>query len=184
MGWIGPAIGAAGAVAGLFKRDRRPDISRAVAELRASQPTGYTTPQDFRGAELTKGRIAEGVRRQGELAGYEVRRRSRARGLAGSPSEERALARVGQQTALGVEHAGETAEEQLYNTRLSREAYGREKDLAIFGAQAGEATRAGARSDAQMAAFYNSLNEFIPTILSYLPGGPTYAGSADRNVSA
>lgn len=156
-------------------RRRREDMRRAIAELRASQPVGYLTPEDVRAGEQTRGRLAAEARSQGGLAGVDVSRRSTARGLAGSPSEERALARVGQQTASGVEHAGDTAEEQLYNIRLGREQYGRQKDLAIFGAETGAATQEAQRQSAEEAAYWNSLLEFTPTILGNIdrPAGVT-----------
>lgn len=151
----------------LFGRKRRgPDLRRAIAELRASRPVGYITPEDLRAGELTRGRLTEGVQAQGRLGGYEIARRFQARGLAGSPSEERSRARLEQQTLLGAQHAGESAEEQLYNIRTGREAFERQKALDIFGAQAGQAQRESERQQAEAGAFWNSLNEFIPTILS------------------
>jgi len=154
----------------LLSRQKRPNNRRAIAELRGARPTGYLTPEDHRSAELTKGRLAEGAQSEGRLAGYEVSRRARARGLGGSPSEERDQARVGQQVALGVQHAGDSAEEQLYNTQRGREAFQQSSELAIFGANTGEAAREAARQDAQHAEFWNSLNEFMPTILGALGG--------------
>ena len=176
MGFIPLALSAAGTAAQLLRRQKRPNIGRAIAELRASQPAGYLNPADYRAAELTKGRIAQGAQAQGRLSGYEVSRRSRARGLAGSPSEERDQARVNAQTALGIQGAGDTAEEQLYNTSLSREEYGRQKDIAIFGAQTQQANLDAAHQDATQAAYWNSLNEFLPTIMSHLPAQAAPAG--------
>lgn len=180
------AVGSAalGGVKRLFGgRRRRPDISQAVAELRAYKPRGELYGEDYRSAELTRGRLGEQARARGELAGYEVSRRQRARGLAGSPSEERAQARVGQQTALSLQHAGESAEEQLYNVRMGREAFGNQRELGIFGARVGESAREGARLDAQEGAFWNSMNEFVPTILSYLPAGGGGGGGYDTSMS-
>ena len=101
-----------------------------------------------------------------------------ARGLAGSPSDERSRARNAQNTALGIENAGNSAEEQLYNTQRSREAYQHQADLSIFGAQVGDAQREQARQDAEQGAFWNSLNEYIPAIIGGLGGqggaGTTY----------
>jgi hypothetical protein len=168
-----------GVASKLFGRRKRPDISRAIAELRASRPVGYITPEDLRSAELTRGRLTEGVQAQGRLGGYEIGRRFRARGLAGSPSEERSRARLEQETLLGGQHAGETAEEQLYNIRTGREAYQRQQDLAIFGAQVGQSQRESERQQAEDSAFWNSLNEFVPTIQSAIgaKGGATdYSG--------
>lgn len=161
----------------LFGRKTRPDIRGAIARLRASQPTGYLTPADYRAAELTRGRLNEGVQAQGELGGYEIGRRAQARGLAGSPSEERDRARLQQQTLLGAEHAGSTAEEQLYNIRTGREGFERQKALDIFGAETGQAQREGALQQAQNGAFWNSLNEFMPTILNGIGGGGSSAGN-------
>jgi hypothetical protein len=155
----------------LFGKKRRPDIRGAIARLRASRPVGYLTPEDLRAAELTRGRLTEGVQAQGQLGGYEIGRRFRARGLAGSPSEERSRARLEQQTLLGAQHAGETSEEQLYNIRTGREAYQRQQELAIFGAEVGQSQQEQERQQAEDAAFWNSLNEFIPTINSALGGG-------------
>lgn len=172
----GTIIAGAGLVHGIIRGGRkRPNARRAIAELRAAKPTGYLLPEDYRHGELVKGRLAEGARRQGELAEYDISRRYTARGLHGSPSEERTRGRVAQQTALGVQQAGEEAEEQLYGIRTGRESFEREKELRIFGVQAGEAAREEARRDAQDAAYWNSLYEFLPTILSYLPGDGTTA---------
>lgn len=165
---IGVGSAVVGAVRGLSGRRRRPNNRAAIAALRASRPTGYLTGEDYRAGELTRGRLAESARSEGGLASTEVSRRSRARGLAGSPSEERSQARVNQGVALGVQRAGESAEEQLYNIRTGREGFEREKELAIFGAETREAQREAARQDAQSGAFWNSLNEFLPTILGYL----------------
>lgn len=173
---IGAGVSALGAVKGLFGKKKGPDLRKAIAELRAFRPTGYLTPEDYRAAELTRGRLGEGVARRGQLEGYEIGRRFQARGLAGSPSEERARARAFQETLLGQQHAGESAEEQLYNIRTGREGFEREKGLAIFGAQAGEAEREAARQQAEQGAFWNSLNEFIPTIMTSIDTGPTLPG--------
>lgn len=177
---IGVGSAAIGGISRLVGgRRKRPDYSRAIAELRAARPTGYLTGEDYTAAERTRGRLSEGVQRQGQLQGYEVSRRARARGLAGSPSEERSQARLNQEVLLGQQHAGETAEEQLYNIRTGREHFEREKAMAIFGAQVNEQAREGARHDAEQAAFWNSLNEFLPTIAGFTGGGgPTdYMGS-------
>lgn len=176
MGWIQPVIAGAGIAINALSRPKgrsRHGVRNAIAELRAQRPTGYLTDEDRRAAELTKGRLTEGAQRQGQLAGYELQRRTAQRGLAGSPSDERARARVGEQTALGVQHAGESAEELLYNTQRSREAYQHQGDLAIFGAQVGEAQREQERQQAEQGAFWNSLNEYIPTIINAL--GPNTA---------
>lgn len=155
------------------KKSKRPDIRKAIAELRAQHPTGYLTPEDLRASELTRGRLNEGVNAEAGQAGAEIGRRFQARGLAGSPSEERARARLEQQSLLGRENAGNTAEEQLYNIKQGREAYQHQADLAIFGAQQGDVQREQDRQDAQNGAFWNSLNEFIPTIQGALPKGDT-----------
>lgn len=178
----GSAIYGAVRHSGAGKMSRR-EMRRAIAELRAFRPQGYTTPEDLRAAELTKGRLTAGARAQGELAGTEVARRSVARGLAGSPSEERSRARVNQQTALGVEHAGETAEEQLYNVNLSREAFERQKALTIFGAQTGAAQQEANRQSAEDAAYWNSLLEFTPTILGNIDTGGGSTASTGRRAS-
>lgn len=185
---IGAGVSALGAVKGLFggggggAKARR----RAVAQLRAARPTGYLLPEDYRAAELTRGRLTEGVARRGQLEGYEIGRRYQARGLAGSPAEERTRARLANETLVGAQHAGESAEEQLYNIRQGREAFEREKELAIFGAEAGEAARQSARDQAQTGAFWNSLNEFIPTIMTSLrtsaaPAPTTTTGRPDNS---
>lgn len=157
---------------------RRPNISKAIAELRGSRPTGYLTPEDLAAAERTRGRLTEGVKTAGQQEGYEVARRFRARGLAGSPAEERARARLQDSTLLGVQHAGEASEEQLYNMRTGREAFQHQNDLAIFGQQVGDTQREQDRQDAQNGAFWNSLNEFVTPIVSSLgqdgAGGGTF----------
>lgn len=170
----GIAIGSAalGAVKGLIGGRKRPNNRRAIAELRGARPTGYLTSEDYRAAELTKGRLTEGAQSQGRLASTEVSRRARARGLAGSPSEERSQGRVNQQVALGAQHAGESAEEQLYNTQRGRESFQQTAELSIFNAETGAALREAGRQDAQQAEFWNSLNEFLPTIMGAL--GPAY----------
>lgn len=166
---IAPILAGVGVAQQLLKKRPKYNNRRAIAELRASRPTGYLTPEDMRAAELTRGRLAGGARAQGELGGYEIARRFRARGLAGSPSEERSRARLEQSTLLGVERAGEYGEEQLYNIQTGREAYERQKALTIFGAQTGETQRESERQQAEDSAFWNSLNEFMPTILSAIP---------------
>ena len=166
------------------KKGKGTGLRRAIAELRASRPQGYLLPADYRAAELTRGRLTEGVQSQGRHAGAEIARRYQARGLAGSPAEERSRARLQQQTLLGAQHAGEASEEQLYNIQTGREGFEREKALSIFGAQAGEAARQSERAQAQQGAFWNSLNEFVPTIMSSLGSGaptlPGYQASIDR----
>jgi hypothetical protein len=176
---VAAALAGAGAASKLFQR-KSPSIGRAIAELRASQPTGYLTPNDLRAAELTRGRITEGVNAQGAQAGAEIGRRFQARGLAGSPSEERSRARLEQQQLLGAENAGNTAEEQLYNLRTGREAYQHQNDLSIFGAQVGQANLESQRQQAQNGAFWNSINEFIPTITKGL--APTDTGGGGTPV--
>lgn len=156
---------------------KRPDNRRAIAELRAAQPTGYITPQDLRAAELTRGRLTEGVNAAARQEGYEVGRRYQARGLAGSPAEERSRARLENERLVGQQHAGETAEEQLYNIRTGREAVQHQNELAIFGARVGETAREQERYQAENGAFWNSLNEFIPTILGGIGGGGGYAST-------
>lgn len=150
---------------------KRPNISKAIAQLRGSKPTGYITPEDLLAADRTRGRLNENVQAAGRLEGHEVARRFRARGLAGSPAEERARARLEQQTLLGTQHAGEAGEEQLYNMRTGREAYQHQNDLAIFGAEVGDVQREQDRMDAQNGAFWNSLNEFVTPILGSLGTG-------------
>lgn len=167
---IGLGISAAGTVAGMLPK-KRPNNRRAIAALRSAKPTGYLTDADHRAAQLTKGRLTEGAVATGRHASTEVSRRSRARGLAGSPSEERAQARVNQQTALASQHAGESGEELLYNTQRGRERFQQDSELAIFNAETGQAARDAARQDAQQGAFWNSLNEFMPTIMGALGGG-------------
>jgi hypothetical protein len=177
---IGAGVSALGALKGVFggrgggAKARR----RAVSALRAARPTGYLLPEDYRAAELTRGRLTEGVARRGQLEGYEIGRRYQARGLAGSPAEERTRARLQTETLLGAQHAGESAEEQLYKVKTGREAFDREKELAIFGAEAGEAARQSSRDQAQTGAFWNSLNEFIPTIMTSLRTGAAPAPGA------
>lgn len=168
---VAPEIIAAGVgvASKLLSHKKRPNNRQAIAELRSSRPTGYLTPQDLRAAELTRGRLSEGVTAQAGQAGAEIGRRFAARGLAGSPSEERARARLQQQTLLGTENAGNTAEEQLYNMRTGRESYQHQNDLAIFGAQTGANQRESERQQAENGAFWNSLNEFVPAIMSALP---------------
>jgi hypothetical protein len=168
---IGAGSAAIGAITGAGRR-RRPDNRKAIAALRSARPTGYLTPEDYTAAERTRGKLSEGVQEQGRLQGYEVSRRARARGLAGSPSEERDQARLNDRVLLGQEHAGEAAQEQLYNTTRDREHFQQESELAIFGAETQAAAREAARQDAQHAMFWNSLNEFIPTIMSALPATP------------
>src|SRR6188474_889175 len=104
---IGAATSAIGAVKGLFGKPKRPDNRRAIAELRAARPQGYLTAADRRAAELTRGRLNEGVNTAASQEGYEIGRRFGARGLAGSPAEERSRARLEQQKLLGNQHAGE-----------------------------------------------------------------------------
>jgi hypothetical protein len=180
---IGAGVSALGAAKKLFGGGKKNNLRRAVSELRAFKPTGYLLPQDYRAAELTRGRLTEGVTSEAGHEGAEIGRRYQARGLAGSPAEERTRARLEQQRLLGVQRAGESSEEQLYNVRTGREAFERDKGLAIFGAQAGEAARESARAQAEDGAFWNSLNEFVPTILSSLGGGtstlPGYQASID-----
>jgi hypothetical protein len=164
---LAAVVAGAGVAQKIFgKKGKGPNYRRAIAELRATRPTGYLTGEDLRGAELTRGRLMEGVQARGELEGYEIARRSRARGLAGSPSEERSRGRLRQQTLLGTQHAGESAEEQLYNIKTGREAFERQKALTIFGAQTGAAQQEYERQGAENSAFWNSLNEFMPTIMS------------------
>jgi len=175
IGGVGGAIyGGIAARGARRKAERR--RRRAIAELRSAFPTGLTS-DDLRAGELTRGRLSEGVRGEQQLAGYEIARRSRARGLAGSPSEERSRARLEQQSLLGIEHAGETTEEQLYNVRLGREGARQQAELAIFGEETGAAATEQTRQGAQDAAFWNSLNEFVPTIQKYLPKGDVTAGT-------
>lgn len=152
----------------LLSKNKHQDIRGAIARLRASRPVGYLTPEDNRAAELTRGRLMRGVQDQGQLAGYEIGRRAQARGLAGSPSEERDRSRLQQQVLQGTERAGEASEEQLYNIRTGREAFERQKALDIFGAETNNAARENERLDAQNGEFWNSLNEFIPTITAAL----------------
>jgi hypothetical protein len=156
-------------------KSKGPDYRRAIAELRASQPVGYLTPADMRAAELTRGRLAEGVQGEARLGGYEIGRRFRARGLAGSPAEERSRARLEADKLLGIEHAGTSAEEQLYNIRTGREGYERQKALNVFSAQIGGANQQYERQQAEQGAFWNSLNEFIPTITGALGTGTDYS---------
>lgn len=151
------------------------DIRGAIARLRASRPTGYLTPEDLRAAELTRGRINEGVNAAAGQEGYQIGRRFGARGLAGSPAEERSRARLEQQKLLGNENAANTSEEQLYNIRTGREGFERQKALDIFGAEIGQAQREQARGQAEDAGFWNSINEFIPTIQkSLMPSAGSY----------
>ena len=177
----GIGLQAGGIIAGaLEKRRQREELRRATASLRASRPQGYLTGEDLRAAELTRGRLNRALQTRGELAGYEIRRRTRARGLAGSPTEERDLARLEQGVLLGKEQAGEAAEEQLYNTRLGREIFERQKELAIFGAETGAAAAAQQRRQAQQSEYWNSLNKSLE-MLAFLtaPGGaPPEAGGA------
>lgn len=165
---IAAGLAVAGAAKKFLSRTKRPDIRRAIAELRATRPVGYLTPEDLRAASLTRGRLTEGINAGAEETGYEIGRRFRSRGLAGSGAEERERARLEQDRLLGLEHAGETSEEQLYNIRTGREGFERQKALDIFGAQVGDTAREQARQQAETGAFWNSLNEFIPTIVGAL----------------
>lgn len=165
---IAAGLAVAGAAKQLFSKHKRPDNRAAIAALRASRPTGYLTPEDYLAASRVRGRLSEGVQGQGRLQGYEIGRRFQARGLAGSPAEERSRARLDQNVLLGQEHAGESAEDYLSNLRTGRESYQHQNDLAIFGAQVDQNQRDAARMDAQQGAFWNSLNEFMPAIIGGL----------------
>lgn len=170
---IAAGLAAVGAAKGILGKRKRPDIRRAIAELRATRAQGYLTPEDLRAAELTRGRLTEGINAGAGEAGDLLARRYRARGLAGSPAEERDRASLEQDRLLGLEHAGEYGEEQLYNIKTGREGFERQKALDIFGAQVGDAAREQARQQAEQGMFWNSLNEFIPTIVGAL--GPKTA---------
>lgn len=168
----------------LFGGKKRPDIRKAIAELRAARPVGYLLPEDYRSAELTRGRLTEGVTSAAGHEGYEIGRRFGARGLRGSPSEERSRARLEQQRLLGVQRAGESSEEQLYNVKQGREAFERQKALEIFGAQVGQSARDQARAGAEDAAFWNSLNEFVPTIMGAIDRSPSGVAPGTRAAGA
>jgi hypothetical protein len=173
---ISAGIGVASKLFG--KKNKKGDLRGAIARLRASRPVGYLTPEDLRAAEISRGRINEGVNASAGQEGYEIGRRFQARGLKGSPSEERARARLEQQKLLGNQNAATSAEEQLYNIRTGREAFERQKALDIFGAEAGQAQRDDARAQAENAGFWNSINEFIPTIQKGLDAGSAAGAGA------
>jgi len=166
---------------GLFGRRKHSGIGHdyraAIAELRASRPTGYLTPEDYRAAELTRGRLTEAATASGDYARMEALRRSQARGLAGSPSSERDIARINDQTAYGRQQAGTSAEEQLYNIRMGRESYGQNVALAAFGAQTHLADREQQSRDAQTAAFWNSMSTVVGSIAGFAGGGAPGAGA-------
>lgn len=172
---VDDAIAVAGVVKGIAQGNGSARRRRAISELRAARPSGYLNPDDYLYGERTTGRLLEGVHARAGEERVGVQRRSRARGLAGSPSEERSLARVADSEALGAEHANEAGQEQLYNMRTGRESFEQRKALAIFGANMDDAGRA----DAQHGAFWNSLLEYMPTILGGIGSKTSYEGSAN-----
>lgn len=170
MAWIPSALAGVGAVTGLAQRlgSRRPDVSRALASIRSAAQPGAA---DYRAAEQTRGRLASSARRQGGLATMELARRYNARGLGTSPAQERDIGRINDQTAMGVQGAGDTAEEQLYNTQMAREQEG----LSLYGGEAN-------RQLAQTGEFWNSMNEFMPALQKYY--GPTTGATTSTGAYA
>jgi hypothetical protein len=189
------AIGAGAALLGAIRggsrqKNRGKDLQRAIATYRASKPTGYVTPEDERAATLTRTRYSESAGRFGEGARAQALNRYRARGLGGSPAQERTLGRIAQQEGLGVQEGVRASEEQLYNVRLGREEAERQKERDIFGVSASDAQNEQRRADLKQSTFMNSLLEFFPTILPFFSGGAPAsplavpAGTGDYDPSA
>src|SRR5947209_6994129 len=103
---VGLGLQAVGALGGLFRRQKKYDNRRAIAELRSARPTGYLLPQDYQAAGLTQSKLAETAQASGDLAGTEANRRARARGLTATGD----IARIEENTALNRQRAGEAAQ--------------------------------------------------------------------------
>ena len=172
MAWIAPAIGGASAIAGMFSnRGGTPNYAQLIAQLRAAQPTGYLTDADRAFAAAEQNRAAGAVARSGEQARYQIGNRLAASGLTGSAAAGRDYGREQQQEASGRENAADEANNTLYNLRHAREGQEWQNERDIFGAQLGIAQNEQRRNDLQQSTFYNSLNQFLPTIMSHFGGG-------------
>lgn len=180
MGII-PAIGAGASVLGALGvgRQKAPDYNRIIANYRAFRPQGWTSAEDraFVGREQDRMNTAAG--RAGEIGRYNVNNRLTAMGLLTSPAALRSLNQVQQTEAAGREAAAGHASDQLYGIYKQNEGedWGRAKD--IFGAQLGVAANEQRRHDLQQSTFYNSLNQFLPTIMGHFGGGGGGGGGVD-----
>lgn len=117
---------------------------------------GELTREDYEAAERTRGRLTTQSNEFGRGLRTEALRRYQRRGLAGAPAQEATLSRIADIEATGRQHAGDAAEELLYNVRLGREMQD------VQGYYAHESRQAVAH-----AAYLNSLLEFTPRILSF-----------------
>lgn len=182
---IAGGLGIASAVKGLFGRKKSgPGFAHYERGLRAAQPQGYLNQADYDMADRTRNRIATSATQTGAHRIADASNRLRARGFANSPVGEATLARIEEGTAAGREHAGDVAAGQLDDVRMGRESFGQQKELEIFRAGTANARHEQALAQSREAAFFNSLVEFIPSIMGGIdPQSGVPTGDANANLA-
>lgn len=146
------------------------------------RPSGYLTPEDLAAGEATKARLTRGAEATGKLQTFEAMRRIRARNLASAPAAEATLARVSQNTARARQAAGDTSEEQLYDIRKGNQRFEQQKDIALLGGRISDAVGQSRLADARQSTFFNSLLEYMPSVMAGLDKLHSTAGVTGRKV--
>lgn len=152
-------------------------------------PQGFNTPEDMAAAEAVRGRLRRDNASTAAQRRQLVLRRAAQRGTLGSTATDTTLSRVGQDEALGNEHAGGTAEDLLYNARLGRERFGQTRALTIMGGRIQDASSRRYANTIRHTAFLNSLLDMSKSSLDALgnagmDSGQTYTDQGVYDDSA
>jgi hypothetical protein len=163
------------------------DWGQFMRWLDTVQPEGYLTAEDRAAAEQTRSRLTAGANASTGNLRLEALRRIRQRGIETAPANEATLSRIDQIGAGGAQHAGDVAEEQLYNVRLGNKRFAQGKAMALIGGRLQDLTGGRARADARQSEFLNSLIGIAPSVMDAIdkhtgkPGGTkSYNASTGR----
>ena len=153
-------------VIGAFRRPKKgPNRYAIINRYRASQPTGYVSPEDVAQAGRTQTRLAQTAVAGATRRRAENTRQVSARGM-GGPAAAALEQQASDQEAAGTEEAARTSADELYKAFQSNLGYARQQNDTAFGAELGAATFDQSQANAQNSAFWNSVNEAIPGIVS------------------
>lgn len=162
---------------------RKYDVSGVNKKYVGARPVGWLASEDYAEADRMRGRASRRIGAYGEAGRAGVIRRFAQRGFAGSPAQERGLARVRQEEGALGESAAAASEDFLSKVRRDREAFEREKVLTAWGAELGGFQRQFEQDNARDSAFWNSINDYLPFLVGSFGGGST-AGMADDFVGS
>lgn len=141
---------------------------------REEKPQGYLTAEDHLEGERQRRRAGQSFGAYSSAGRAGAIRRSRARGVEGSPALERTLGRFAQDEGRFLEGISSNVEEQLYRTRMDREKFERDRLMNAWGAELGGDLRDWQSANARQSQFWNSLIPLAGDALGSIMGGGAY----------